>query len=218
MIIKAKPLNPFFFKCGAMIISWLFKRRFNKIIFRNIDIKPDHSYLLMCNHFSFLDGLIAYHICDKSLSKTGKMKSLYIMSLKKQMEKNKWLRYCGAFSVAPGTRSITESFDYAIEILSKPGNVLLFYPQGKLESSLVRHIQFQDGLKQIVPKVKGKCQLIWSSNLMDYFESTKPSLYYNLLDCGTSEMFDFEALKQQVNQHHQQSIAKNIRFTKEPIS
>ncbi|TCC94725.1 1-acyl-sn-glycerol-3-phosphate acyltransferase [Pedobacter hiemivivus] len=218
MIIKAKPLSPFFFKCGTKIIGWLFKRRFNKIILRNIDIKPDHSYLLMCNHFSFLDGLIAYHLCDKSLRKKNGMKQLYIMSLKKQMEKNKWLRYFGSFSVDPGKRSIKESFDYAAEILSKPGNVLLFYPQGNLESSQVRHIQFQDGLKQIVPKVKGKCQLIWSSNLIEYFESTKPSLYYNLLDCGTGEAFDFESLKQQVNQHHRASIEKNIRFTKEPIS
>jgi hypothetical protein len=218
MIIKAKPLNPFFFKCGVMILGWLFKRRFNKIILRNIDIKPEHSYLLMCNHFSFLDGLIAYHLCNKALLKKNGMKQLYIMSLKKQMEKNKWLRYCGSFSIDPGNRSSKESFDYAAEILSKPGNVLLFYPQGNLESSLVRYIQFQDGLKQIVPKVKGKCQLIWSSNLIEYFESTKPSLYYNLLDCGTNETFDFESLKQQVNQHHRTSIEKNIRFTKEPIS
>ena len=218
MIIKAKPLNPFFFKCGVTIIGWLFKRRFNKIILRNIEIKPDHSYLLMCNHFSFLDGLLAYYLCDKALRKKEGMKRLYIMSLKKQMEKNKWLRYCGSFSVDPGKRSIMESFEYATEILSKPGNVLLFYPQGNLESSLVRYIQFQDGLKQIVPKVKGKCQLIWSSNLVEYFESTKPSLYYNLLDCGTNDEFDFEALKQQVNLHHLKSIEKNIRFTKEPKS
>lgn len=218
MIIKAKPLNPFFFKCGVTIIGWLFKRRFNKIILRDIEIKPDHSYLLMCNHFSFLDGLLAYYLCDKALRKKNGMKRLYIMSLKKQMEKNKWLRYCGSFSIDPGKRSIMESFDYATEILSKPGNVLLFYPQGNLESSLVRYIKFQDGLKQIVPKVKGKCQLIWSSNLIEYFESTKPSLYYNLLDCGTNEEFDFESLKQQVNLHHRKSIEKNIRFTKEPIS
>lgn len=217
MIIKAKPLNPFFFKCGAILIGWILKRRFNKILVHGIDIKPDHSYLLMCNHFSFLDGLLAYHLCHKALWKNG-MKRLYIMSLKKQMEKNKWLRYCGSFSVDPGKRSIVESFEYASEILSKPGNVLLFYPQGNLESSHIRHIQFQDGLREIVPNVKGKCQLIWSSNVIEYFESTKPSLYYNLLDCGESAEFDFESVKQQVNLHHRKSIEKNIRFTKEPIS
>lgn len=218
MIIKAKPLPPFFFRCGALIIGWLFKRRFNKILIKDIDIKPAHSYLLMCNHFSFLDGLLAYHLCHKVLSKENGMKQLHIMVLKKQMQKNKWLKYCGCFSIDPGKRSITESFDYAARVLSTPGNVLLFYPQGNLESSHVRHIQFQDGLKEIVPNVKGKCQLIWSSNLIEYFESTKPSVYYHLLDCGTSQEFDFESLKQQVNLHHRHSIEKSLRFTTEPES
>lgn len=217
MIIKSKPLSPFFFSCGAILIGWLLKRRFNKLVIRDIALRPDHSYLLMCNHFSFLDGILAYYLCDQVLKKKNVMKQLYIMSLKKQMEKNKWLRYCGSFSVDPGRRSIRESFDYAAEVLSTPGNVLLFYPQGNLESSHVRHIQFQDGLREIIPNVKGACQLIWSSNLVEFFESTKPSVYFNLLDCGTNGEFDFEALKQNVNTHHRQAIAKNIRFTEEPL-
>ncbi|MCY1542197.1 hypothetical protein D9M68_779340 [compost metagenome] len=144
------------------------------------------------------------------------MRRLYIMSLKKQMEKNWWLRYIGSFSIDPGKRSIDESFTYAAEVLSKPGNLLLFYPQAKLESSQIRHIHFEDGLNQIIPKIEGKCQLVWSSNIIEYFESTKPSLYYNLLDCGTNKNYDFEALKQKVNLHHYSSITQNFRFTEEP--
>lgn len=217
MIIKAKPLHPFFFKCGAWLIRRMFKKRFNKIVIREIALKPDHSYLLMCNHFSFLDGLLAYHLCHQLIWKKNVMKNLHIMTLKKQIQKNKWLRYCGCFSVDPGKRSIRESFDYATEVLSVPGNVLLIYPQGKLESNYVRHIQFEDGLKEIAPNIRGKCQLIWSSTLLDYFESTKPSVYYNLLDCGSNSDFDFDHLKQTVNAHHRKSIEKNIRFTDEPI-
>lgn len=218
MIIKSRPLPLFVFRYGAMLIGWMLRRRFNKIVIRDIEIRPDHSYLLMCNHFSFLDGILAYYLCDQVLRKKNMMKRLYIMSLKKQMEKNKWLRYCGSFSVDPGSRSIRESFNYAAEVLSTPGNVLLFYPQGKLESSHVRYIQFQEGLREIVPQLKdNNCQLIWSSNLIEYFESTKPSVYFNLLDCGTSGEFDFGKLKQDINTHHRRAIEKNIRFTKEPL-
>ena len=217
MIIKSKPLSPFLFKVVSVLIGWILKRRFNKLVVRDIEIKPGHSYLLMCNHFSFLDGILAYYLCDKVFKEKKVFRNLYIMSLKKQMQKNKWLRYFGSFSVEPGKRSIKESFDYASEVLSTPGNVLLFYPQGNLESSHVRYIQFQNGLKEIAPNVKGKCQLIWSSNLIEYFESTKPSVYFNLLDCGTNEDFDFEALKKKVNTHHLSSTVKNIRFTEEPI-
>ena len=128
---------------------------------------------------------------------------------------NKWLKYFGSFSVDPGKRTVKESFDYASEVLSKPGNLLLFYPQGKLESQSVRHIQFQEGLKEIIPNIAGDCQIIWSSNLIEYFESTKPSVYFNLLDCGTNHNFNFEQLKQEVNTHHKKSLQKNLRFTKE---
>lgn len=211
MIIKAKPLYPFFFWWGAIFIGTFLNRRFNKIKINEINIKPGHSYILMCNHFSFLDGFLAYYLTNKLFRK----KKLYIMSLKKQMEKNWWLRYVGSFSIDPGKRSIDESFDYAAKVLSKPGNVLLFYPQANLESNHIRHIHFEDGLNQIIPQIKGKCQLIWSSNIMEYFESTKPSLYYNLLDCGTNEDYDFDLLKQKVNLHHCKSIEQNFRFTVE---
>lgn len=217
MIIKSKPLNPFFFKCGAIIVGLFLKRRFRKLNIDQFNIKPNHSYLLMCNHFSFLDGVLAYYLCNRLIWGEQKMSKLYIMSLKQQMLKNKWLRYCGSFSVEPGKRSIAESFTYAAEVLSKPGNLLLYYPQGNLESSHVRHIHFEDGIKEIVPNINGKCQLIWSSNLIDYFESTKPSVYFKLLDCGTNESFNFEELKQKVNLHHQKSIENNFRYTKEPI-
>jgi hypothetical protein len=216
MIIKSKPLHPFLFWWGALFISIFLKSRFNKIKIKEIDIKPDHSYLLMCNHFSFLDGFLAYYLSNKLFRKKNGMRRLYIMSIKKQMEKNWWLRYIGSFSIDPGKRSIDESFTYAAEVLSKPGNLLLFYPQAKLESSYIRHIHFEDGLNQIIPQIEGKCQLVWSSNLIEYFESTKPSLYYHLLDCGTNEDYNFDLLKQKVNLHHLAAIEENFRFTEEP--
>ncbi|MGZ3874259.1 MAG: glycerol acyltransferase, partial [Mucilaginibacter sp.] len=69
---------------------------------------------------------------------------------------------------------------------------------------------------EIVKRIKGDCQLLWSSNVIEYFESTKPSAFLSLLDCGTNHEFDFEALKQKVNTHHLQSMKKTVRFTKEP--
>ena len=140
-----------------------------------------------------------------------------VMALKKQMKKHWWLKYIGAFSIAPATPTVEESLDYAAGILSKPGNLLLFYPQGNLESQYVRHIEFKDGVSQIIPKINGNCQLLWCSILTEYFESTKPSVYFNLLDCGTNHEFNFGLLKQKVNDHHLQAIKSNIRFTDEPV-
>jgi len=216
MIIKSKPLSPFLFKLCAAIAGLVFKRKCNQLVIEPFEIKPNHSYILMCNHFSFWDGCWALYLCRKIFFKKGGMQRLYIMSVKKQMEKNKILRYLGSFSIEPGKRSITESFDYISEILSQPGNLLLFYPQGNLESAFIRYIKFDEGLYEIVTRITGNCQLVWSSNLMEFYESFKPSIYSQMLDCGTNHDFDFDALKQKVNTFHLESIKKLVRFTDEP--
>ncbi|RYD92930.1 MAG: glycerol acyltransferase, partial [Sphingobacteriales bacterium] len=182
MIIKSKPLTPFFFKLLAALLGMLFKRKFNKLIIREAPVKPNHSYILLCNHFSFWDGFWAFYLCKKVLWNDDQMKKLFIMSLKRQMEKNWWLRHIGSFSVEPGRKSIRESFEYAAEQLSTPGNLLLFFPQANLETCHIRHIHFEEGLYEIVTRIKGDCQLIWCSNIIEYFESTKPSVYMNMLD------------------------------------
>ena len=133
------------------------------------------------------------------------------------MEKNPWLRYMGSFSVEPGKRSITESFEYAAEMLNKPGNLLMFFPQGELESCHIRHIKFDEGLYEIATRITGNCQLLWTSNIIEYFESIQPSVHFNMLDCGTVKEFDFEALKKKVNIFHREAIERTIRYTKEPI-
>ena len=132
------------------------------------------------------------------------------------MEKNPWLRYMGSFSIEPGRYSIAESLAYAAEILAEPGNLLLFFPQAKLESSHIRQIKFEEGIAHIVPKINGNTQLIWSSNLIEYFESTRPSVYFDMKDCGTNHDFDFDNLQKTVNLHHRAAIESLFRYTKEP--
>lgn len=216
MIIKAKPIPFFLYRLLVLPLLWLYGRRFHKMAINNIDIKPNHSYLLMLNHFGFFDGFFAYYLVLKYISKKQKVKGLYAMSVKKQMERNWWLKYTGSFSVDPGKRSVDESLEYAASLLNEPGNVLFYFPQGELESSYIRHIDFKDGVYEIITRTKGNCQLIWSSVLTEYFEATKPSVYFNLLDCGSNHDFDFETMKRQVNDHHLRSIKKNIRYTREP--
>jgi hypothetical protein len=215
MIIKSKPLPFFLLKMAGYLVERVLKSRLNKLVINPIEIKPGHSYILLCNHFGFGDGFLGFYLAWKVILKQGQMKRLYIMSVKKQMQKNRWLRYCGSFSVEPGKVSIRESFAYAAEQLAEPGNLLLFFPQGNLESCHIRSIKFQEGIAEIIPLIKGNCQIIWTSNIIEYFESLSPSVYFNMLDCGTNHNFDFDTLKQQVNRHHLQSIKQNIRFTDE---
>ncbi|WP_231489847.1 1-acyl-sn-glycerol-3-phosphate acyltransferase [Pedobacter sp. Leaf170] len=215
-MIKDKPLPDSLLRFGGKVLSWFIKKKFKKIILNEIDIKANHSYLLMCNHFSFWDGLLACFIVVNAIDKKQRLKGMKIMVLEKQMEMNKWLKYIGCFSIAPKSIRAKESLDYAIDILNEPGNVLIIFPQGNLESMFIRYIKFKDGITSIIPHVKVNCQLIWSSNFIEFFEGLKPRVYLNMLDAGTNSDFDFERLKSDVNAHHLSSMKKNFRFTEEP--
>lgn len=215
MILKAKPLPFFIIMWLGSLLTWIIKRRFNKMVISGVPIKPAHSFLLMCNHFSFWDGFWGGYLSIHGIHKKQHMKGFYIMVLEKQVRQNAWIRYLGCFSIAPGSSSVNESLNYAAEILNTPGNLLLVFPQGKLESNHVRHIQMKRGITEIIPKIKGNCQLLWSSNLIEYFESLKPSVYFHMLDCGTNNEFDFDRLNEKINHHHKTAIQKQLRFTKE---
>lgn len=213
MIIKPVKFPAPLFKIGLFLISWIVSWRFNKLTINKIEFKANTSYLVLCNHFSFLDGFLAAYLVRNTINKERGIKRLNFMSVKKQMEMNPWLRYTGSFSVSPGKISAGESVAFAAELLSTPGNVLVLYPQANLESCHVREIEMKDGINAIIPQIKGDCQIIWSSNLVEYFESLKPSMNFHMLDCGTNHDFDFEKLSKKINVFHKQSIQKQIRFT-----
>lgn len=215
MIIKAKPIPFKVIVVVGWILTWLFRWKFNKMKIEKVPIKANHSILLMANHFSFWDGFWAGYLALHGIHKQQKMNGFYIMVLEKQLRQNMWIRKLGCFSIAPGTDTVDESLNYAAEILSKPGNLLLLYPQGKLESNHVRKMDLKPGITQMVPRIQGDCQLIWSSNLIDYFESLKPSVYMHMLDCGTNHEFNFDTFTVAVNEHHRAAIQKQIRFTVE---
>lgn len=215
MIIKAKLLPRPIFMAIARIVLWFVSKRFNKLKINPIAIHPNKSYILMCNHLGFWDGFWACYLAYYAIHKENNLNGFYMMVLKKQIQKNPWIKYFGAFSIVPHSKTSTESLTYAAEILNTPGNLLIIFPQGNLESQHVRHIEMKDGIKTIMSIVKGSCQLIWSSNLTEYFESLKPSVYFHMLDCGTEADFDFEALKSKINHHHKDAIKKQFRFTTE---
>lgn len=215
MIIKAKPLSPAAFRFISWLIRGFISRRFNKISHTTLEIKTGYSYLVMSNHFSFWDGIFAFYLCNELIRKKAGTGYLYVMVLEKQIRMNWWLRYSGAFSVAPGRSSISESLDYAADILNVPGNMLIMFPQGNLESLYVRNIIIKEGIPEIMVRTTGNCQLIWSSTLVEYMESLKPSLTFNLLDCGTSQQFDFNILSRNINDFHLKTIRSHFRFTTE---
>lgn len=127
------------------------------------------------------------------------------------MEQHKWLQYLGCFSIDPGKISALESMQYAARVLDTPGNILLLFPQGKLESSHIRNIELEKGIAYLMKKVKSPYQLIWTSNITEYFESINPTLYMKMYDLGPGEKIHFDDLKTKIDSFHQKSLDSLIR-------
>lgn len=151
-------------------VKWAVNRHFQELLFNEIQVDNDRSVLLIANHFSFWDGLILY-IVNKKLLK----KKFHVMILEDTARREGMLRYAGAFSVSKNSRDILQSLNYAAQLLHKPGNLVLMFPQGKLYSNFVKNIHFEKGLQRIISKADGKFQLVFAATFVQYFKHKKPS-------------------------------------------
>ncbi|MES2275298.1 MAG: 1-acyl-sn-glycerol-3-phosphate acyltransferase [Bacteroidota bacterium] len=195
-------LMQFFFKHYVYIRM---RKQFKLLQYNEIEIKPGHSVLLLCNHFSWWDGFWAGWLTTKAIHR-----HFHIMMQHDHIEHRKWLRYMGGFSIKKSSKDAVMSLNYTAEILNDPDNLVTVFPQGELVSNHATEINIERGIGHIIKKVKGNCQIIYYSAFVEYFESFKPSVYFHLLDCGTNADFDFERLKAQINEHHRKALKQQV--------
>jgi 1-acyl-sn-glycerol-3-phosphate acyltransferase len=187
-------------------VAYRLKKAFNKFEYNHINIRSGHSILFLCNHFSWWDGFWAGQLAHIYLHR-----NFYIMMQEDHLQKRMFFNRLGGFSMNKKSKEVIQSLQYAASLLENPANLVTVYPQGALESNHTDYIKIEKGIAYIVKKIKGDCQIVYSSVLIDYFESLKPSVYCHLLDCGTNHDFDLERLQQQINEHHRAAIKKQLR-------
>lgn len=205
-MIKAKR-NKLFSRFFAFILNRVFAKKFNKIIVNEIPILENHSVLLLCNHFSWWDGFLAGHLIDSHFKK-----HFHIMMQEDHLQKRKWIKYLGGFSIKKSSRESLNSLQYAASLLNDPKNALVLFPQGALESMHCEQIHLEKGYEYLIKQIKGDCQIIFCVNIMDYFESFKPSITMNLLDCGTNKNFNSGNLSALINQFYSTAKKMQIRI------
>lgn len=155
--------------------------------FREIRIVDDVAdeglpILMLANHFSWWDGFIQHRI---NRARFGRR--LYAMMLEEQLAKHPILARCGCFSVRRQSRSMLESLDYCIDVMRSPGNMLLIFPQGRLESMHVDVPAFRAGVRYLAERIEGPYGILLDVNLPDYGAHKLPSLdcYLKMLPAGT---------------------------------
>jgi 1-acyl-sn-glycerol-3-phosphate acyltransferase len=197
--------NKFIQICFHRYVNYRISKAFKVMHFNQVDVKPGHSILLLCNHFSWWDGFWAGWLRWRVFDRV-----FYIMMQEDHLKQRMWLRYMGGFSINRQSKEVIGSLNYASELLNDPGNLVTVFPQGQLVSNHATDIHIERGIAHIVKKVKGNCQIIYYSAFVEYFESLKPSIYFHLLDCGTNHDFDFERLKAQINEHHRKALKDQV--------
>ncbi len=201
-MIKPKK-NTLVYRFFVWYIARIIKQNFNSFNFNTIDLQKDKAILLLANHYSWWDGFTLFHLNNLYLKK-----QFHVMIIENTAKKIWFMKYLGAFSVQPNSRSVLQSLKYAGELLDKPNNLVLIFPQGKLHSSHISRVEFQKGVQKIVDFSKKQFQYLFSVALTDYFENKKPSLYFHLKQQNANNINTLTELENSYQHHYQQALKK----------
>ncbi len=196
-----------FYKIFLPFMRWRILRSFKELqLYNQIELKPNHSVLLLGNHFSWWDGFLTAYLGHFIFKK-----KLFTMMQEDHLQKRMWLRRLGSFSISRTSRDMLQSMQYAATQLNWPENLVTVFPQGSLESNHSTEIRIEKGISYLIKNIKGNCQIVYCAVLIDYFESFKPTAYFHLLDCGTNHDFNLEKLNRQVNDFHRKALENQTK-------
>ena len=201
MIIKAKHhfvIHPIFKLFSQVMIN----RYFTRVeVIGDVEVGEDRSILLLSNHSSWWDGFWQLFLNMKVFKK-----KFHFMMLEEQLRKHWYFNYTGGFSVKKSAKSTVETIQYSADLLSHPENLVLMFPQGKVESIHKESFKFEKGVEKIIERVeRSSLQIVFLVNSVDYFINKKPILYHYITEYK-GEKADYLTLEREYNSFLKESI------------
>ena len=191
------------FRFFSWYIDFIISKDFNSVQFNKLDVPQNASILLLANHFSWWDGFFMYYINKKQFKR-----NFHVLVSEHNYKKVRFLKYLGAFAAKKGGRDVLETLDFAATLLENPNNLVLFFPQGKLESNHLKSINFEKGVSRIVRNAKGNIQIVFAATFIDYFEDRKPTAISYLSIHKPVVYESLQVLKNAYNQHYRSALLK----------
>jgi len=199
MILKARH-HPFIYPFFNWYTRWKLSGKFHSVHISG-DFDEQHlPVLLISNHISWWDGFWVNYLNLRVFKR-----KFHFMMLESQLKKYAFFNKTGGYSVKKGNRSILESLFYSAEILSDPGNIVLLFPQGKIQSIYSSTFLFEKGISKILELVKNRIQIMLIVNMIDYFSQPKPSLYMYFKEYK-KENVDIQCLQDEYNHFYSSCI------------
>ena len=203
MILKASH-HPVIYPFFQLYTLWKIRFNFHRVFITGDFNEKGKPVLLISNHISWWDGFWVVYLNLKLFHRI-----FYFMMLEEQLRKNIFLNKAGGYSVRKGTRSVIESLEYTSELLKDKKNLVLMFPQGKIESIHNQNIRFERGIEHVLKKTGGNVQVLFLVNLIDYFSNQKPGLYMYLREYEGSD-FTTETLQNEFNGFYSSCVSGNI--------
>lgn len=203
MIIKAKH-NFFIYNFFKFYSLYKIKHAFSRVVTEGEFNDGGKAVVVISNHVGWWDGFWVMYLNLKIFRR-----KFHFMMLEGQLRKFWFFKYSGGFSVRKGSRSVIETINHAREIIENNGNLLLIFPQGRLESLYKSEFHFEKGIERILSGNEGKIHLIFMACLVDYYNDQKPSLYIYFSEQQTGEL-NSHALQENYNVFYNECRGKNI--------
>lgn len=193
--------------------SWLhqlfFRNYFRYILwkdFHRMEITGEYydrglPLLIIGNHISWWDGFFPYELNRRILKRR-----FHILMLEEQLQRIKFFRRLGAFSIDPGKRSALQSVSFASEILKKKDNMLVLFPQGEIRSQYQEEIIFRKGWFRILKNTSNPVHVLFMANLTDYLSHRRPTLSMYLESYSKTDNFIFADLCKSYNDFYQRCL------------
>ncbi|MGE0018803.1 MAG: lysophospholipid acyltransferase family protein [Draconibacterium sp.] len=182
MILKAKHnaiIYPFF----KWYIRVKIRRNFQAVKIKGEIADRNLPVLLITNHNSWWDGLWVEWVNQQVFKR-----KFYFMMLEEQLRNFWFFNYTGGYSVRKNSKSIIESLAYTRELLIDRQNLVLMYPQGKIQSMHDIDFQFKKGIEHVLKRMNNPVQLIFMVSLIDYFSNPKPGLFLYLKEYTENDL------------------------------
>ncbi len=151
---------------------WNIEKTFHSVNISNKLVDKKLPLMIIANHFSWWDGFWINYLNSKVFNR-----KFYFMMLEDQLLKRKFLLNTGGFSVNKSSRSIVETIQYTSELLKNNQNMVLIFPQGKIQSLYNQKFVFEKGVEAILKRTDNEIQIVFVANLIDYYSHEKPSLF-----------------------------------------
>jgi hypothetical protein len=208
MIIKSKHHIFYYNYFRYYYCKWKIRQHFSKVSLCGEYHEKNLPILVIANHVSWWDGIWTMYLNIERFNR-----KFHFMMLEDEIKKDKVPNLVGGYSIRKGSRSIIESINYTAELLSNTKNMVLLFPQGKIESAFISSVQFENGFNNILKKINSNVQIIFLVNLVDYFSNMKPIVYMYFREYPNLKI-NAEKMQTDFNSFYDESITEHLQKIK----